>query len=60
MQAVGGAARLATVLFESDDFLFKLQYINGTVFSFIILAQFFYYWNSTSAKNKVAQAKKAQ
>jgi len=46
----GSIARLGTVLIESDDFAFRLQYILGVCLNTIIIIQFFLYWNSTPAK----------
>ena len=48
----GSIARLGTVLVESDDFLFRLQYIVGVLLNTIIIIQFFLYWNSSSEKAK--------
>lgn len=48
----GSIARLGTVLFESDDFMFRLQYIVGVLLNTIIIIQFALYWNSSSAKPK--------
>lgn len=52
---LGSTARLGTVLVESDDFMFKLQYIVGWVLNFLIIIQFALYWKSTK---KVSQDKK--
>lgn len=46
----GSIARLGTVMVESDDFMFQLQYIVGVVLNSIIILQFFIYWNSTPKK----------
>lgn len=58
LQTVGGYARLATVLIESDDFLFKVQYISGSCLNTIMFIQFFMYWNNTIKANKIADDKK--
>lgn len=42
----GSAARLATVLVETDDFLFALSFIIGTTLNGILVAQFLLYWNN--------------
>ena len=44
---VGSVARLGTVLIESDDYLFKLQYIIGCLLNTIIILQFALYWNNS-------------
>lgn len=46
----GSIARLGTVLIESDDPMFQLQYIVGVMLNTIIILQFFIYWNSTPKK----------
>ena len=52
----GGAARLATVLIESDDFWYRMQFIMSFALNSIIICQFGLYWNS--AKGKVGADKK--
>jgi hypothetical protein len=52
---LGSVARLGTVLIESDDFMFKLQYIVGFILNCMIITQFGLYWSSTK---KVADKKK--
>jgi len=42
---VGSIARLGTVLVESDDMLFRLQYISGVFLNTLIVVQFALYWN---------------
>ena len=42
----GSAARLATVLVETDDFLYRLQFIIGTLLNGILVLQFLMYWNN--------------
>jgi len=44
---LGSIARLGTVLVESDDFMFKFQYIVGCLLNTIIITQFGLYWNSS-------------
>lgn len=63
----GSIARLGTVLIESDDFSFRLQYIVGVILNTIIIIQFFLYWNNSgkapaasAGGKKVAQAKAAK
>jgi len=46
----GGCARTATVLFESDDFMFRLQFIVGLFLNFLIICQFALYWNVKNTK----------
>ena len=43
---LGSIARLGTVLVESDDLLFRLQYITGCVLNTLIVLQFALYWNA--------------
>ena len=50
---VGGIARLGTVLIESDDFMFRLQYISGVALSTMIIIQFALYWNSQAPAKPV-------
>jgi hypothetical protein len=40
----GYIARLATVMIESDDILYKAQYMTGTCLTAILIAQFVKYW----------------
>jgi hypothetical protein len=42
----GGLARLFTVMVETSDFMYQLQYILGTVLSAILVVQFALYWNT--------------
>lgn len=42
----GAVARLATVLIESDDPLYKAQFIMSTCLNTMIMIQFGLYWNS--------------
>jgi hypothetical protein len=43
---LGSIARLGTVLVESDDFMFRLQYIVGCALNTMIIIQFALYWNT--------------
>ena len=54
----GSIARLGTVLMESDDFMFRLQYIVGVVLNTIIIIQFAIYWNAVPVQHKVQPATK--
>ena len=54
---VGSIARLGTVLVESDDFMFRLQYITGTILNTFIIIQFGLYWNSSKAPPKKVDTK---
>jgi len=47
---LGVIARLGTVLFETDNFLYQLQYILSVVLNGIIVLQFILYWNNSGAK----------
>jgi len=51
----GALARLATVLAETDDFLYRLQYVIGAALNGMIVAQFLMYWN-----NKVEDSSKKE
>jgi mannose-P-dolichol utilization defect 1 len=46
---LGVLARLGTVLFETDDFLYQLQFILSAVLNGIIVSQFLMYWNNSGA-----------
>ena len=52
---LGVIARLGTVLLETDDFLYQLQYILALFLNGVIVLQFILYWNnkqkSTSAED---------
>ena len=52
---LGSLARLGTVLNETDDLLFRIQYIVGAILNTIFILQFALYWNSGK---KVDQDKK--
>lgn len=58
---VGVVARLGTVLIETDDFLYQLQYILSVILNGIIVLQFVLYWNNTAAppSKKVESGKPA-
>lgn len=56
---LGGVARLATVLVETDDFLYQLQFILGVSLNGIIVIQFLLYWNNTGAAVAPAAQKPA-
>jgi mannose-P-dolichol utilization defect 1 len=40
----GYAARLGTVLVETEDWLFRAQHITGTMLTGALIAQFILYW----------------
>ena len=42
----GTAARTATVIAASDDFMYRLQFFMGLGFNTIIMVQFVMYWNA--------------
>lgn len=46
---LGGVARLGTVMLETDDFLYQLQYIIGVFLGGIIVGQFLLYWNTNKS-----------
>eukprot|EP00347_Sterkiella_histriomuscorum_P022985 403336391 len=55
----GSAARLATVLVETDDFLYRLQFIIGTILNGTLVLQFVMYWNNkVQAGDKDSDKKK--
>lgn len=63
----GACARLATVLIESDDPLYKAQFCMSTFLNTTIMIQFALYWNSDknsktseAAKDKKPDSKKTQ
>jgi mannose-P-dolichol utilization defect 1 len=45
---MGSIARLGTVLNESDDFMFRLQYIISFFLNLMIITQFALYWKSSA------------
>ena len=53
----GSAARLMTVMYETDDVLFQLQFIVSVLLNGFISLQFLMYWNN-SADKKVSPSKK--
>lgn len=54
---LGSLARTATVLFESDDFFFRLQFLTAVALNTMIITQFGLYWN-TAKKVDVAPLRK--
>ena len=60
LACAGSYARLATVLIESDDLLYKTQFCISAGLNTTILIQFGLYWGSKDAtadkKNKTAEA----
>ena len=48
----GSLSRLATVLIESDDFKYRLQFICSAVLNSIIVLQFVCYWNTSASAGK--------
>lgn len=42
----GTAARTVTVIMESDDFMYRLQFFLGLFFNSVIMIQFAMYWNA--------------
>ena len=49
---LGSLTRLGTVLFETDDYLYKLQFIISTLLNATLLGQFFLYWNNSCISKK--------
>ena len=53
--AWGGAmARMGTVLVESDDPLYRAQFISSALLNTIVMLQFGLYWNSDKNKSKTS------
>ena len=52
LQFAGIIARTGTVLFQSDDFMYKLQFMVAVVFNTITMIQFAMYWNSGPKKGR--------
>lgn len=52
---LGGIARLGTVLIETDDLIYQLQFLIGVLLNGVIVIQFVLYWNNKPAQ--VAQGK---
>jgi len=50
LNAVGSIVRLLTVLVESDNFYYNLQFIVGAALNNTLLMQFFLYWNNAPKK----------
>jgi hypothetical protein len=48
----GTIARTATVIIESDDFMYRLQFFLGLTFNSIIMIQFALYWNAEPTKKR--------
>ena len=53
---LGVLARLGTVLMETDNFLYQLQYILSATLNGIIVLQFILYWNNSGDAKKVGGA----
>lgn len=53
---LGGVARLGTVLIETDDFMYQLQYFIGVALNGILVSQFLLYWKNTSSSSSSASA----
>ena len=68
----GAMARVATVLIESDDLLYRAQFVTSAFLNTLVMVQFALYWNSdknksktsdvelTDAKKKPAETKKSR
>jgi len=52
---LGAIARTATVLMETDDFMFQLGYIVSVCLNGIITFQFALYWNASPKKSATVQ-----
>ena len=57
---VGALSKLATVLIESDDFWYRIQFIFSAVFNTIIVLQFFCFPADKEKEKKVQDDKKVQ
>jgi len=51
---VGVIARLGTVLMETDDFLYQLQFILSVFLNGVIVLQFILYWNNNNKQSTSA------
>ena len=49
---LGVVARLGTILIETDDYLYQLQYVLSVILNGIIVFQFGIYWNNSAAGKK--------
>jgi hypothetical protein len=45
-------ARTATVLFESDNFMYRLQFLTSLFFNSVIMIQFALYWNAAPPRKR--------
>jgi hypothetical protein len=52
LQFIGVIARAGTVFFQSDDFMYKLQFMVAVVLNTVAIMQFALYWNSAPKKGK--------
>jgi len=52
---LGTMARVATVMIESDDFMYRLQFLISLALNGIIVIQFLLYWNNTDEEEKKVQ-----
>ena len=50
----GAMARVATVLIESDDLLYRAQFVSSAVLNTMVMLQFALYWNSDKNKSKTS------
>ena len=48
----GYAARLTTVLIETDDLLYKLQHVTGTLLTGVLIGQFIAFWKKDEGQSK--------
>lgn len=51
----GTIARTGTVLFESDDFLYRLQFVVSLLLNTVIMVQFAMYWQNVQKPKKRAR-----
>ncbi len=56
----GAAARLGTVLFETDDLLYQMQFMTSVFLNGFITFQFLIYWNSDKHHKEEGKGKKGE
>lgn len=54
LQFGGIIARTATVLFESDDFMYQVQFLVALFFNGLIMIQFAQYWSTGPKKARLS------
>ena len=57
---LGVVARLGTVMLETDDFLYQLQFILSVFLNGVIVLQFILYWNSKQSSTSAQDVRGGQ